>query len=124
MVRLLVADGSQLMVRLVQRLVPNDVEVIDVQRLADAREVLATDPPDAAILTVAPSHGDLSELVGLCGSHVPPVPFLLCSTLDRDPPMERSLPDPAVAVLTKPVRLCDLRHALAQLLSAAGARPR
>lgn len=117
--RLMVADGSQLMARLVEKLVPEDVEVVEVGRLAEAREVLEALQPDAAIITIAPSHGDWNQLVGLCRSEVPPVPFVLCSTLDRGPLDELDLPESAVALLTKPVRLCDLRNALARLLRAA-----
>jgi two-component SAPR family response regulator len=116
MARLLVVDGSQLMVRLVEMLVPNDVEVVQASRFADARTLLASDPPDAAIFNLTPWHLEWSRLVALCHEHTPPIPFVLCSTLDREVPDELDLPSPPLAVLSKPVQVAELRETLDRLL--------
>jgi two-component SAPR family response regulator len=118
MARVLVVDGSHLMVRLVEMLVPDDVEVVQASRFADARTLLAFDPPDAAIFNLTPWDLEWSRLVALCHEHAPPIPFVLCSTLDRDLPDELGLPCPPLAVLGKPVQVAELRETLVRLLDA------
>jgi two-component SAPR family response regulator len=116
MSRLLVVDGSHLMVRLVEMLVPDDVEVVQASRFSDARTLLAFDPPDAAIFNLTPSDLQWSRLVVLCHEHSPVIPFVLCSTLERNLPEELDLPFPPLAVVTKPVQIAELRQTLDRLL--------
>jgi two-component SAPR family response regulator len=116
MVRLLVVDGSQLMIRIVEMLLPEDVEVVQASRFADARTLLAFDPPDAAIFNLTPSNLDWPRLVSLCHDQEPPIPFVLCSTLDRDPSDELDLCGRPVAVIRKPVEVAELRSTLDRLL--------
>ncbi len=116
MPRVLVVDGSHLMVWLVQTLVPDDVQVVQAARFADAQAMLSSDPPDAAIFSLTPSTVEWSRLISLCHEHAPPIPFVLCTTLDGELPAELSLPRPPLAVIRKPARISDLRATLSELL--------
>ncbi len=116
MARVLVVDGSHLMVWIVQMLVPDGVEVVQASRFADARALLTSDPPDAAIFNLTPWHLDWQRLISLCHEHAPPIPFVLCSTLDGELPAEIELPSPPLAVVRKPARIADLRATLSALL--------
>lgn len=116
MPRVLVVDGSHLMVWLVQTLVPDGVEVVQASRFADAQFVLTSDPPDAAIFNLTPSTLEWSRLISLCHEHAPPIPFVLCTTLDGELPSELHLPHPPLAVVRKPARISDLRATLSDLL--------
>lgn len=116
MVRVLLVDGSQLMVRIVEMLVPDGVEVVQASRFVDARTLLAFDPPDAAIFNLTPASLDWPRLVSLCHDHEPPIPFVLCSTLDRDPSDELELSGRPVAMIRKPVEVAELRSTLDRLL--------
>lgn len=116
MARVLVVDGSHLMVRLVEMLVPDDVEVVQASRFSDARTLLAFDPPDAAIFNLTPWDLEWSRLIALCHKQAPPIPFVLCSTLDRNLPEELDLPCPPLAVVSKPVQVAELRETLDRLL--------
>jgi DNA-binding NtrC family response regulator len=128
MPRVLVVDGSHLMVWLVQTLVPDDVEVVQAGRFADAQSLLASDPPDAAIFNLTPSTLEWSQLIALCHEHTPPIPYVLCTTLDGELPAELQLPSPPLAIVRKPARISDLRATLSELLrevsrSGAGEGP-
>jgi response regulator RpfG family c-di-GMP phosphodiesterase len=116
MPRVLVVDGSHLMVWLVQTLVPDDVQVVQASRFADAQSLLISNPPDAAIFNLTPSTLEWSRLISLCHEHTPPIPFLLFTTLDGELPAELRLPSPPLAVVRKPARISDLRATLSQLL--------
>ena len=116
MPRVLVVDGSHLMVWLVQTLVPDDVQVVQAARFADAQAMLSSDPPDAAIFSLTPSTVEWSRLISLCHQHSPPIPFVLCTTLDGELPDELRLPYPPLAVIRKPARISDLRAILSNLL--------
>jgi hypothetical protein len=116
MPRVLVVDGSHLMVWLVQTLVPDGVEVVQARRFADAQSLLTSDPPDAAIFNLTPSTLEWSRLISLCHEHTPPIPFVLCTTLDGELPSELHLPGPPLAVVRKPARISDLRATLSDLL--------
>lgn len=118
MARVLVVDGSHLMVWIVQMLVPDGVEVVQASRFADACTLLTSDPPDAAIFNLTPWHLDWQRLIALCHEHTPPIPFVLCSTLDGELPAELELPAPPLAVVRKPARISDLRATLSALLAA------
>jgi len=116
MPRVLVVDGSHLMVWLVQTLVPDGVEVVQANRFADAQSLLTSDPPDAAIFNLTPSTLEWSRLISLCHEHTPPIPFVLCTTLEGELPSELHLPRPPLAVVRKPARISDLRATLSDLL--------
>jgi DNA-binding response OmpR family regulator len=116
MPRVLVVDGSHLMVWLVQTLVPDGVQVVQANRFADAHSILTSDPPDAAIFNLTPSTLEWSRLISLCHEHTPPIPFVLCSTLDGELPTELHLPCQPLAVVRKPARITDLRAILTDLL--------
>jgi DNA-binding response OmpR family regulator len=117
MARVLVVDGSHLMVWIVQMLVPAGVQGVQASRFADAQALLAGDPPDAAIFNLTPWHLDWQRLIALCHEHAPPIPFVLCSTLDSELPGELELPVPPLAVIRKPARISDLRATLSALLA-------
>jgi DNA-binding NtrC family response regulator len=116
MPRVLVVDGSHLMVWLVQTLAPDDVQVVQASRFPDAESLLTSDPPDAAIFNLTPSTLEWSRLISLCHEHTPPIPFILCSTLDGELPADLRLPCPPLAVVRKPARISDLRATLGELL--------
>ncbi|HOC43457.1 MAG TPA: response regulator [Thermoanaerobaculales bacterium] len=119
MPRVLVVDGSRLMAWLVQTLASDDVEVVQAGRLADAHALLVDDPPDAAIFNLTPWDLEWSRLIDLCHDHAPPIPFVLCSTLDDELPAGLQLSRPPVAVIKKPARISELRAAVFDLLRAA-----
>ena len=116
MPRVLVVDGSHLMVWVVQTLVPDGVEVVQARRFADAQAVLTSDPPDAAIFNLTPPTLEWSRLIALCCERTPQIPYLLCTTLDGELPAELQLPSPPLAVVRKPARISDLRATLTDLL--------
>jgi DNA-binding NtrC family response regulator len=116
MPRVLVVDGSHLMVWLVQTLAPDDVQVVQASRFPDAESLLTSDPPDAAIFNLTPSTLEWSRLIALCHEHAPPVPCVLCTTLDGELPAEFHLPCPPLAVIRKPAGISDLRATLGELL--------
>ena len=114
--RVLVVDGSHLMVWLVRTLVPDDVQVVQAGRFGEAQALLTSDPPDAAIFNLTPSTLEWSRLISLCHEHAPPIPFVLCTTLDGELPAELHLPWPPLAVIRKPAGISDLRATLGELL--------
>ncbi len=116
--RLLVVDGSRLLVSLVRRLVrePIDVEVAD--SFEEALAVLMRDPPDALIVNVTPADHPWGELKAVCQRHEPKIPVIFESCVYQTP-LEAGLGNlnHSAAFLPKPYELEALRGELARLLA-------
>ena len=122
--RLLVLDGSSVLPYIVNRLVPEDVQVETVKTFDEARERLQRDPPDAVILNIFPSNLPWTGLQALCHGHNPPIPVLYESSVWENLE-EAGLEDDNghSHFLKKPYPIEELRAELKHLLMLAAEGP-
>ena len=116
--RLLVLDGSRVLVELVRRLAPPGVEVECADSIEQAFKILMLYPPDALIVNVSPSRIGWNRLQGLCHEHSPPIPVLYESCVYHSP-REAGIDDldPWSAFLAKPYHAEDLKHQIHRLVT-------
>lgn len=119
---LLVLDGSQVLLSLVRRLAPAEVEVESAATFDEALKRLALRPPQALIVDLTPSDLPWGELQRLCQKHDPPIPVLYESCVHRNP-LEAGLGalNGSGHFLEKPYSLSDLRREIERLVDVAAA---
>ena len=117
--RLLVLDGSRVLVALVHRLAPPGVEVECADSIEQAFKILMLYPPDALIVNVSPARIGWNRLQGLCHEHAPPIPTLYESCVYHSP-REAGIHDldPWSAFLAKPYHAEDLKLQIDRLVEA------
>jgi hypothetical protein len=118
--RLLVLDESRLLAWMVEQLCPPGTEVVGLGSFEEARRVLLTNPPDAAVVTVGPAHLPWRNFQKLCASRTPPVPVLYESCISTSVEGAGLEPDESHAFfLRTPAPIAEFEGALARLLNAA-----
>jgi DNA-binding NtrC family response regulator len=118
-VRLLVVDQSLILQWLVRHEFPDDLEVASARSLHEAEQLLAANPPDAAVVSLPPAQLPWHEFQHRCATHVPPIPVLYESCVDADArAMGLDPADGYAAFLRKPAARSELRSALEALLAA------
>lgn len=124
--RILVLDGSRVLLALVRRLAPDGAEVESAATFDDALKRLALRPPDALIVDLTPSDLPWEELQRLCQKHRPPIPVLYESCVHRSP-LDAGLEalNGTGHFLEKPYPLAALRREIERLVDTAAsyARP-
>ena len=115
--RYLILDGSRILVSLVRRLSPEDVEVEEVAGFDEAMAVLRSNPPDAVIVNLGPADLPWGELKTYCSRHRPQIPVLFESCVYQTP-IDAGIGDlnHSATFLLKPYGLEQLRTALDRLL--------
>ena len=118
--RLLVLDGSRVLVELVRRMAPPDVEIECANSIEQAFRILMLHPPDAIIVNVSPSRIGWNRLQSLCHQHSPPIPVLYESCVYLSPG-EAGIDklDPWSDFLAKPYHAEDLKRQIDRLISTA-----
>ena len=109
-IRVLVVDGSQLMGWLVDSLTPESVDVRQTTCFAEAKDLLITDSPDAAIFNIGPSDLPWGDLHAICDSHDPRIPYLCCSAVEDLPAEKLDMYCADNRVLIKPIPMMELRE--------------
>ena len=122
--RILILDGSRVLVELVRRLVPAGVEIESATSFDHAVQVLRLHPPDAVIANVSPANLRWTRIQELCHDHRPPIPVLYesCVFTDATDAGFHDL-DAWSAFLPKPYHTDDLRTQIQRLLAAAHRSP-
>ena len=115
--RVLMVDGSTLMGWLVKSLSSSAIDIVCARSFDDARRLLRSHPPDAAIFNITPSELPWHELRDLCRCHEPSIPFL-CFSAVEDAAGEVAVCDDA-ELLYKPVPTSELRSRVDDLVSSA-----
>lgn len=120
--RLLVLDGSRVLLSVVARLVPEGVKVESVRTLSEARRRLSEHPPEALIVDLSPARLPWREMQKLCDQHIPPIPVLYESCVFHSP-AEAGLAalSPSGRFLEKPCPIARLRHEIEWLVREAEA---
>lgn len=116
---MLVVDGSQLMGWLVDSLSPPSVDVCQITSFEEAKDLLLTDPPDAAIFNIGPSELPWSELHALCDTHRPRIPYLCCSAVGDIPADKLDTYCADNRILIKPIPMMVLREEVLGLTDEA-----
>jgi DNA-binding response OmpR family regulator len=118
--RILILDGSRVLLELVRRLVPPGVVIESATSFDQALLLLLENPPDAIIANVGPSDLRWKRIQDLCHEHQPPIPALFESCV-FDSPAEAGFNDLDAwsHFLPKPYHAADLEHELQRLLAAA-----
>jgi DNA-binding response OmpR family regulator len=116
-VRLLILDGSRILSSLVERLVPECIEIVQVSTFDEAVKSLHSNPPDAVIANVGPTALPWREFKEYCVNHRPRIPILFESCVYRNS-VDAGIGglDYSTAFLTKPYALSDLRRQLERLV--------
>ena len=83
MARLLVVDRSELLAWRVAKVAPPGVEVERASTFAQAQQMLAESPPDAALFNLAPCHSNWRRLLDECTGNGRLIPFLCIAALDH-----------------------------------------
>ena len=118
--RLLVVDQSLILQGLVRHEFPDGLEIASAQDLHEAEELLAAEPPDAAVVSLPPARLPWREFQHRCASHEPPIPVLYESCIDADAKdLDLAPGDGYAAFLRKPAARTELRSALEALLAAS-----
>lgn len=118
--RLLVVDQSLILQWLVQHEFPDGLEVASARSLQEAEQLLAFNPPDAAIVSLPPAQLPWREFQRRCATHVPPIPVLYESCVGADAEALGFAPDDGYAAfLSKPAARTELRLALEMLLAVS-----
>ena len=118
--RILILDGSRVLIELVRRLVPPGVVVEVASSFDQALLVLLRDPPDAIIANVGPSDLRWKRIQDLCHEQHPPIPALFESCVFGSP-SEAGFNDLDAwsHFLSKPYHAADLEHELQRLIQTA-----
>lgn len=119
MIRVLVVDGSSLMLRLVENIAHEEVRVDQARTFSDAQYALAIDPPQAVIFNITPCHLRWRLLINLCQSHDPQIPFFCCTSLPEDHDIILDLPCDKEGIFFKPMPIGELRLCVRELLDRA-----
>lgn len=114
--RVLILDGSRILVSLVRRLAPGPVELEEVAAFDEALARLRDDPPDALIVNVSPADLPWRQLKALCEDHTPKIPVLFESCV-HESAIDAGIGDlnHSAAFLSKPYGLEQLRAELKRL---------
>ncbi len=117
--RLMLLNGGMALSTVVRRLVPEEVEIVELDSFAKAADCLREDPPEAAIIDLTPMALPWCELQSLCTFHEPPIPVLFESCI-HDSPREAGLEelDRNASFLAKPYHLADLQAEIDRLIGA------
>jgi len=83
MIRILVADRSELLAWVVERLSPPDVVIERVSSFADAERALVNDPPDAAVFYLERCHASWRTLIACCLENPRVIPFVCTGELEH-----------------------------------------
>lgn len=115
--RLLILDGSRILVSIVERLTPESVEIEAVASFDEALASVRDNPPDGVIANLGPAELPWREFKIYCRSHDPPIPILFesCVYSSADEAGIGGL-NHSAAFLAKPYSLDDLRSELERLL--------
>ncbi len=118
--RILILDGSRVLIELVRRLVPPGVVIESATSFDQALLILLKNPPDAIIANVGPSDLRWKKIQDLCHEHQPPIPALFESCVFASP-AEAGFNDLDVwsHFLPKPYHATDLEHELQRLIETA-----
>lgn len=81
--RILVVDGSELLAWRVAKVAPPGVEVERATTFAQAEQMLAESPPDAALFNLVPCHTNWRRLLDECTGNGRLIPFLCIVALDH-----------------------------------------
>ncbi len=81
--RLLVVDRSELLAWRVAKVAPPGVDVERATTFAQAEQMLAESPPDAALFNLAPCHTNWRRLLDECTGNGRLIPFLCIAALDH-----------------------------------------
>lgn len=90
--RILVVDRSLLLAWMVAKVVPPGVKVERASTFDQAERMLTENPPDAAVLHLAPSHQNWRRLLDLCIGNGRLIPFLCVAAVDHYEVCNYSLP--------------------------------
>ena len=117
--RLLLLNGGKALFAVVRRLVPDDVEVVEMGSFEEALECFRADPPHAAIIDLTPMPLPWKEVQKLCSAHQPPIPVLFESCI-HDSPHDAGLDEltSEASFLAKPYHLAELQAQLDRLVGS------
>jgi DNA-binding response OmpR family regulator len=119
-VRLLVLDQSLILQWLVRHEFPDGLEILSAQDLHEAELLLASEPLDAAVVSLPPAQLPWGAFQHRCATHAPPIPVLYETCVDVDArTMGLDPADGYAAFLHKPAARSELHSALTALLAAA-----
>jgi CheY-like chemotaxis protein len=123
--RILILDGSRVLLELVRRLVPPEVVIESASSFDQALLILLKNPPDAIIANVGPADLRWKRIQDLCHEHSPPIPALFESCVFSSP-AEAGFNDLDAwsHFLPKPYHTADLEHELQRLIEAASSAAR
>ena len=118
--RILILDGSRVLLELVRRLVPPGVVIESATSFDQALLILLENPPDAIIANLGPADLRWKRIQDLCHEHRPPIPALFESCVFSSP-ADAGFNDLDAwsHFLPKPYHTADLEHELQRLLEAA-----
>jgi len=121
--RIAILDGSPLTAWTITRLLPAGVDYEVLPSFEEAHRVLSEAPPDAVLIGLTAGRLPWEELLELCTSCRPEIPYLLYYSLTALPsgePVPQAVADAAVS----PVEIRELRLAVRNLLDRVGSRER
>ncbi len=121
--RIAILDGSPLTAWTITRLLPPGVDYEVLPTFEEAHRVLSEAPPDAVLIGLTAGRLPWDDLVKICTSCRPEIPYLLYYSLTALPagaPVTQAVADAAVS----PVEIRQLRLAVRDLVDRVGSRKR
>ncbi|NOZ94642.1 MAG: hypothetical protein GXP47_07895 [Acidobacteria bacterium] len=119
--RIAILDCSPLTAWTITRLLPPGVDYDVLPTFEEARRVLSEAPPDAVLIGLTAGRLPWDDLLKICTSCRPEIPYLLYYSLTALPagePVPQAVADAAVS----PVEIRQLRLAVRDLLDRVGSR--
>jgi DNA-binding response OmpR family regulator len=121
--RIAILDCSPLTAWTIVRLLPPNVDYDVLPSFEEAHRVLCEAPPDAVLIGLTAGRLPWEDLLELCRSNRPEIPYLLYYSLNALPPGE-PVPQAVANAAVSPVEIAELRLAVRGLLDRARSQDR